>query len=83
MRRKKLEEFFKLMDSDNDGLISAAHIYLEDLPTEALELLQPIILQLEKLDIYLNVETWTAKCLDIVEKMNVPDKNRLFQKSFK
>lgn len=39
MRKKKLEEYFKLMDSDNDGLISASNIYLDDLPTEALELL--------------------------------------------
>ncbi|CAK90653.1 unnamed protein product (macronuclear) [Paramecium tetraurelia] len=80
MRRKKLEEYFKLMDSDNDGLISAQNIYLEELPTEALELLQPVILQLEKLDIFLNTETWTAKCLDIIEKMSIFDKNRLFQK---
>lgn len=78
MRKKKLEEYFKLMDSDNDGLISAANIYLEELPTEALELLQPVILQLEKLDIYLNVETWIAKCLDVIEKLSVYDKNRLF-----
>ncbi|CAD8142151.1 unnamed protein product [Paramecium octaurelia] len=80
MRRKKLEEYFKLMDSDNDGLISAQNIYLEELPTEALELLKPVILQLEKLDIFLNIETWTAKCLDIIEKMSIFDKNRLFQK---
>ena len=80
MRKKKLEEYFKLMDSDNDGLISAQNIYLEELPTEALELLQPVILQLEKLDIYLNIETWTAKCLDIIEKLSVIDKNRLFLK---
>ncbi|CAD8051997.1 unnamed protein product [Paramecium sonneborni] len=83
MRKKKLEDYFKLMDSDNDGLISAQNIYLEELPTEALELLQPVILQLEKLDIYLNIETWTAKCLDVIEKMSVVDKNRLFQRQNK
>lgn len=39
MRKKRLEDFFNIMDSDNDGFISSAAINLDDLPTEALELL--------------------------------------------
>jgi Ca2+-binding EF-hand superfamily protein len=42
-RRKKLEEFFELMDSDRDGYISKNDIDLESLPTEVLTILGSVI----------------------------------------
>jgi hypothetical protein len=51
MRRQKLGAYFELMDSNNDGYISAEDINLENLPTVAIELLGPVILEIESLGV--------------------------------
>lgn len=78
MRKRKLEEYFKTMDSDKDGFISSNAIDLDHLPTDALILLEPVILELETLDIYMNLESWVSKSLELVDRLSIIDKNRLF-----
>jgi hypothetical protein len=54
-RSKILEELFMLMDSDDDGLISATHIDISKVPMEALEIYAPFLAEMEELNIVLDL----------------------------
>ena len=58
MRRRRLEQYFELMDSDNDGFISADAISLENLSTEVIEILGPVISDLEKYGVTMSQRSW-------------------------
>ena len=45
--RKKVSEIFQALDSDHDGLISAHQVEITALQTEVLELIAPILLEME------------------------------------
>ncbi|KAM3135477.1 hypothetical protein pb186bvf_012333 [Paramecium bursaria] len=77
-RKKRLIELFNLLDSDGDGIISSQNIKLENLEPDVLLILQPILLELESFDIYMNQATWVSKCLKYSESINLQDKNKLF-----
>lgn len=44
------------MDSDSDGLISATQIEITGLPAEILEVIAPILCEMEQLNLALNFE---------------------------
>jgi len=57
-KRERIIEIFDLLrpDGDQDGIISATHIDLHTLPTEILEVLSPLLCEMEELDTTLNLE---------------------------
>lgn len=55
-----------MLDSDNDGFISAENCDLEQLPTEALELLSPLFEEMEVLGVQCNMDGWVEHALEFV-----------------
>jgi len=51
-----MQEYFNMMDSDKDGLISAKKIDINPLPTIAAEILAPVLIEMEKLRLEINFE---------------------------
>ena len=48
-KQKRLEELFKLLDGDGDGLISANKIEIGQVPTEILEMYTPLLCEMEEM----------------------------------
>lgn len=49
-RNERLQELFKAMDSDNNGLISNNKIELSQISTHILDIITPFLVHLEKLN---------------------------------
>ena len=78
MRRRRLEQYFELMDSDNDGFISADAISLENLPTEVIEILGPVISDLEKYGVTMSQKSWVEHSQQHIAKLNAHERSLLF-----
>lgn len=57
-RIQKLEEIFQLLDSDEDGLISATNIDITKVPMEVLEIYAPFLSEMEELNIVLDLPSF-------------------------
>lgn len=54
MKAKKIEEYFSLMDSDQDGEISASKIEISKLPIFVLEKMAPLLCEMEQMNLTLD-----------------------------
>ena len=69
MWRKQLQKIFSLLDSDNDGQISANLIDITQLSTEALETFAPLLCEMEDADMILDLATFinaAEKLLNVI-----------------
>ena len=55
-KRKRLEELFRLFDSDGDGIISSSKIDISDVPTDILEIFAPLLCEMEEMGHTLSLE---------------------------
>ncbi len=58
MKQNQLQKIFSLLDSDNDGQISANLIDITQLSTEALETFAPLLCEMEEADLTLDQKTF-------------------------
>ena len=66
IKARKIEEFFSLMDADQDGQISAGKIEISKLPIFALEKLAPMLYEMEQMNITLDFLTFQSAFLKLI-----------------
>lgn len=74
-KRKRLEELFKLLDSDCDGLISSSKIEISEVPTEILEIYAPLLCEMEEMGHTLTLEDFIDGSERLLQILTVPQKN--------
>ena len=57
-RKKKSKELFELLDPDSCGTINSSHIKLDYLSSKALEMLEPILINMENKKLSLNYDAF-------------------------
>ena len=80
LAKTRIRQIFELLDDDQDGIISAQSIALENLSAVALEAFRPLFLELEELDVSLNFEQFEDASLRLMKVIFVLRLN-LFQES--
>ncbi len=58
MLKTRLEEIFEVLDSDEDGQISANKIDIKHLSTYALEIFAPLLCEMEEVSLELDKQTF-------------------------
>ena len=79
-RQKKMNAFtqiFGLLDSDNDGLISAMAIDISRVNTELLEVLSPLLIELEEINEALSLEDFQAAMSRLYDSLSPPQRDIL------
>jgi Ca2+-binding EF-hand superfamily protein len=61
--KKKLEEIFRAMDKNGNGKLNADEISLDDLSSEVLVVLKPILLELEEYQEELDCEEFVESVM--------------------
>ena len=60
IKKKKLLDIFKALDSDGDGLISSTKINISSIDTGTLEMLAPLLCEMEELSKSLNLNQFLS-----------------------
>ncbi|CAD8103598.1 unnamed protein product [Paramecium primaurelia] len=76
-KRKVLEEIFSLLDSDGDGQISASSIEISGIQSEILQILAPLLCEMESIQAQLDLESFIEAANRLILSLNVSDKNKL------
>ncbi|CAD8174122.1 unnamed protein product [Paramecium pentaurelia] len=76
-KRKVLEEIFTLLDSDGDGQISASSIEISGIQSEILQILAPLLCEMESIQAHLDLESFIEAANRLIQSLNVSDKNKL------
>lgn len=74
---RRLEEVFRALDSDEDGLISASKIEIGGLSPEVLEIITPLLCEMEELSLELDYETFLEAADKLFDTLAVVDKDKL------
>lgn len=64
--KKKLEEIFKAMDKNGNGKLNADEIALDDLSSEVLVILKPLLLELEEYQEELDCEEFIDSAMALL-----------------
>lgn len=64
--KKKLEEIFKAMDKNGNGKLNADEITLDDLSSEVLVILKPLLLELEEYEEELDCEEFIESAMQLL-----------------
>lgn len=70
IKAKKIEEYFNLMDSDQDGEISASKIEISRLPIFVLEKLAPLLCEMEQMSLTLDFYNFHQAFLKLSNVIN-------------
>lgn len=74
---RRLEEVFRALDSDNDGLISASKIEIGNLPADILEIITPLLCEMEELGLELDFETFIGAAEKLFDSLSLVEKDKL------
>ena len=66
------------LDNDQDGLISNRKICIDNIPTEMLEIISPVLFQMEELETELNLEDFSSAMRNLVKGLGPWEKSKLF-----
>ena len=72
-----------MLDSDQDGMISANAIDISNVPSELLEVLGPLFCEMEDLCQALDVEEFVDAIGRLYDTLSMPDREKLMLKSDK
>ena len=78
-RKKKCQELFELLDPDNCGTLSATHICLKYLSSKTLEILEPILISIEKKKLTMNFDLFQSALEPFARKMTLSQINELVE----
>ena len=68
---------FLLLDSDLDGMISANRIDISKLEPKKLEMLTPLLVEMEELNLELDLENFTEAVKRLTKGLSIPEKDYL------
>ena len=71
-KTKQLQEVFLLLDSDRDGLISAQHIDISSLHTHLLEIITPLLIEMELKAHTLDQDDFLKGGLQLLQSLTPP-----------
>ena len=71
----KFQEIFYIMDHDGDGLISTTKMNLHTLDSKLVDVLKPLLEELEQLAEPLNQSEFVDACLRLYETLNAQEKS--------
>lgn len=74
---KQIAEMFALLDSDLDGMISANRIDITKLDPKKLEMLTPLLVEMEDLNLELDLENFTEAVKRLSKGLSIPEKDYL------
>lgn len=77
LKKTKYKELFDIMDSDNDGIISANSIYIKGLAPKILEIIAPVLYEMEEFQFQLNFSEF-QQALDRLVKVFLDSSMSLF-----
>jgi hypothetical protein len=75
MKIQRFSELFKLLDSDNDGQISANRIDISKLSPDLLEVLTPLFCEMEEMGQTLDEEEFIDAAGRLYDSVSLPEKN--------
>jgi hypothetical protein len=76
LRMKRFEKIFTYLDDDKDGLINSKNINLEILNVELLEILAPMLFEIEDFTLTLSTEEFKKACSHLYENLEYTEKAR-------
>jgi Ca2+-binding EF-hand superfamily protein len=82
-KKESFERIFRMLDSDQDGMISANAIDISNLPSELLEVLGPLFCELEDLGQALDMEEFVDALGRLYDTLSKPDKEKLLLRADK
>lgn len=77
MKLKRLEEIFNYLDADRDGIISAGKIDISTLPTDILEILSPLLCEMEELNLELDLETFIEAGEKLIKTLTITERDKM------
>eukprot|EP00358_Blepharisma_japonicum_P003100 CAMPEP_0202947028 /NCGR_PEP_ID=MMETSP1395-20130829/10492_1 /ASSEMBLY_ACC=CAM_ASM_000871 /TAXON_ID=5961 /ORGANISM="Blepharisma japonicum, Strain Stock R1072" /LENGTH=205 /DNA_ID=CAMNT_0049647997 /DNA_START=639 /DNA_END=1253 /DNA_ORIENTATION=+ len=82
-QRRQLEQLFKSLDSDSDGLVSANSIKIEHLDVKSIVILTPYLNFLEESKEENDFDRFMEHMEELMQSLNVEDKAHLLKKEVK
>lgn len=80
LKETRAKELFALMDSDEDGKISAPdNVCISTLPTEVLEILAPLLCEMESMQMELDLGSFIQAMNQLFQSLSVSDKHKLLK----
>ncbi len=77
LENEKLAAIFQSLDSDHDGVISAAKISIQELSIQLLDVFTPILQDMEKRELTMNVEQFLEAAHQRYRGLTVYDKQAI------
>jgi hypothetical protein len=74
---RQIADMFTLLDSDMDGMISANRIEIAKLEPKKLEMLTPLLVEMEDLNLELDSENFTEAVKRLSKGLSIPEKDYL------
>lgn len=76
-QRSSLSEIFKLLDSDHDGWISSQKISIQSLPVDILEIISPLLCEMEEINEKLNENEFINSATNLYKTLSLNQKNAI------
>ncbi|KAM3132041.1 hypothetical protein pb186bvf_015785, partial [Paramecium bursaria] len=76
-KRKSLEEIFYLLDSDGDGYISAQSINISQMPPDVLQILSPLLCEMEQIGANLNLNSFIDAANRLLQTLPIVDRDKI------
>lgn len=76
-KQANFAEFFKILDDDDDGIISATNINLKGLTEDIMEIYAPLLLEIEEKDQFLNQEDFIKASTKLYRTLTIKEKDIL------
>ena len=73
----RIHNLYEMLDSDKDGLISAGKIDLENISPERLNILAPLLVEMEEKDISLSEQDFTTAMKLLLQLISIEEKRTL------
>ncbi|KRW99499.1 hypothetical protein PPERSA_07984 [Pseudocohnilembus persalinus] len=85
-KQNSIQDIFNLLDSDNDGILSAENVEISNIYDDViLKLISPILIEMEDLDIQLNFKEFQLAMENLLKDISIQEKNQIikFNKEFR
>lgn len=76
-KRKMFQHIFSMLDQDKDGLISSNVININDISDGVLEIIAPVLIEMEDLDATLNQEQFLQAMDRLFRSLSIEERNQL------
>ena len=83
MHLKRITWLFTELDSDQDGFISSKRICIDTIGEDLLEVIMPVLFEMEEMDIELNLSDFRKALANLHVSLNAYEKSVLYNYSNK